>query len=154
MAANFDKYLDVAVESVETPQAPPIGHWFASIQGVKFGERSYEKGSDEKTPVIEFQMKLDSPDEDVDADEVAADEKGFAGRMVTKDYRLDDGTGLAFLRKVAEDYLDLDVKGLSIRDLIPLVKGGQVKIYHEHRMGTGDNEGRAFSKVSKILKAE
>lgn len=156
MAANFDSYLDVDVESIERPTPPPIGHWLATIKSHKTAERDYEKASGgPRTPVVEISMVLNAPlDDAVEwAEANGADPQIHIGKLQTKDYRLNDEGGPYQLRQIAEVACQLDVKGLKLRDVLNQLHGQQVKIYMDHRAGKegSSNEGQFFPNVTKIM---
>lgn len=148
MAANFDSYLDVPVESIERPLPPPIGHYFATIKKYATAERNFGEGR-EKTPVVELTFALTSPD--TDAVDAGADDATCRGKVVTKDYELSDAQGQFALRQLAEDTLQLPTKGLSLRDVLSQLPNQDVKVAVDHRAGKGDREGQFFPVVKKVL---
>lgn len=151
--ANFDSYLDIEVESIERPQAPPVGHYSpCRIAAWKQGERAFNKDDpSKKTPVIEIFFQLGSPEEDAreNAESFGVDAESFVGRTVSRDYDLSDPQGQFGLRRMAEDTCSLDVKGLKLREVLDQLKGQEVKLYMEQRVGR--EEGEFFPKVSKVL---
>jgi hypothetical protein len=151
MAVDFSNYLAKPVEEIERPSPPPVGHYIGTIKKWTPRERNFGEGR-EKTPVIELTITNLIPCDD--ALENDADPDVVRNKIVTKDYDLSDPQGQYGLRRIGEEALELDCKGLSLGDLLPLFIDGQVKLHHDHRMGTGDNEGVAFSKVGKIMKAD
>lgn len=153
MAKDFSTYLGIAVESVERPMPPPLGHYHATIKAWKTDERDYAKATGgPKTPVVEISYTLTSPGSDVDTDLLPPG--GIAGRVVSRDYTLNDETGPYMLRQLGEELCDLDVKGLSLGDMLPLLVGQEVGLYLEQRAGSGNTEGQFFPVVKKVLKAE
>lgn len=151
MAANFDSYLDIPVESIERPAPPPVGHYFATIKKFQPMERNFGEGR-EKTPVIELTFALTSPD--TDATEEGANEDTCRGKTVTKDYELGDPQGQFALRQLAEETLNLPVKGLSLRDVLAQLPNSEVKLFIDHRQGKGEREGQFFAQVKKVLSPE
>lgn len=150
MALDFSRYLKVQTDTIEPPKPIPVGHYFASIQGWKGAERDYQKATGgAKTPVAEITFKLTAPDDDVDETELP--DKGVTGRLVTKDYTLNEEIGLSSLRRLAEDTCDLDVKGLDLGDTLDALKNQDVKLYIEQR--AGQEEGQFFPVVKKVLSA-
>lgn len=144
---DFSKYLDVAVEELERPKPLPIGHYFATIQSWKGAEIEFEKGV--KTPVVVVIFKVDSADEDVDLDLLP--EGGGKGKLLDKNYRLNDPdkSGQFQLRVLGEETCDIPVKGLHLTDLLDAMKGQDVKLYVDHRQG--QEEGQVFPTVKRIL---
>lgn len=155
MAANFDAYLDIDVETIERPSPPPIGHWLATIKSGKGKEVNYGEGKD-KTPVYELTLTLNSPYEDAiqSAEENGTDANTYNNRLVTRDYTLNEEGGTFALRQVAEVACELDTKGLKLRDVLAQLPGQQVKIFIDHRAGKGDREGQFFANVKQVLKAD
>lgn len=152
MAVNFDSYLDVEVDTIERPLPPPIGHYFATIKSWKTAERAYDKESGVKTPVVQIDFALTSPDTDVD--ESMLPEKGVANRVVNNDYTLNEPMGIFQLRQLAEETCKLPVKGLKLSDMLPMLIGQPVKLYLDQRAGKGSTEGQFFPQVKKVLPAE
>lgn len=149
MAANFDSYLDVQVDTIERPKAPPMGHYFADFNSWKSGEKNFGEGK-EKTPVITVTFKLTAPD-DTDEDLAAIiGDYDPAGRSVDRDYTLNDDGGMSALRTLGEITCGIDTKGLRLRDLLDACKGSPVKLALSQR--AGKEEGQFFPKVDKVLK--
>lgn len=72
MAMDFNKALTTAVESIERPPVPPIGHYVWHITKVPTMEK---RGQDDMYQVVEFPLKAVKVFEDandVDADELKA----------------------------------------------------------------------------------
>jgi hypothetical protein len=152
MPLDFSKHLDVEVESVDAPRAPPIGHYLATFKSWKGQEVVYDKESGKKTPTIVVTFALDEPLDDVDTSELPED--GVRGKTVQRNYDLDDPDkrGLFALRKMGEETMNLPIKGLHFTDLLDAMRGQQVKLYMEQR--AGKEEGEFYPKIGKILPAE
>lgn len=146
---DFSKYLEVDVASVEAPRPVPVGHYFAVVNSYKTTEVEYQRGT--KTPVVEITFKITGADDDVDHDQLP--EGGGQGKLVTRNYTLNDPdkAGIYALRRLAEETCDLPVKGLSLGDVLDQLKGQDVKLYIEHRAGS--EEGQFFPRVAKVLSA-
>lgn len=154
MAANFDSYLNVEVESLEFPSPPPAGHYFANIISWKTAERDFDKANGgAKTPVAEVSFKITSPDSDVDPDEATAAQASI-GRVVTYDYQLNDAFGTAKLRELGEKVCNLPVKGLRLGDLLPMLLNQPVRVLMAQRAGVGSREGQFFPQVKGVISAE
>lgn len=149
MPANFDAFLDVDVSTIEAPKPLPIGHYFADIKAWKTTEVEYQKGT--KTPIVQLDFKLTGPDEDVDLDDMP--EGNGVGRVVNRNYTLNDENGPFMLRKLAEETCQLDTKGLKLKDVLPQLIGQPVKLFIKQRMG-GEDGAQAFPQVDKVLPAE
>jgi hypothetical protein len=150
--ADFTKFLKVKVEDIEAAPCPPAGHYFANIKSWKTDEKSYDKSSSTKTPVVTLFFVLVSPDDDVEESELP--EGGCASfGPVTRDYTLSEANSLNSLRKVGEMACEIDAKGLDLEDLLNAMRGQQVKLFMEQRAGTGDNADVFYPKVSKVLSA-
>lgn len=154
MAANFDSYLDVDVESLEAPKPPPAGHYFAEIKSWKTAERDYDKAEGgAKTPVVEISLKITGPDSDIDPDEQSAAD-ACNGRVVSYDYQLNDEYGTFKLRELGEKVCNLPVKGLRLSDLLPMLIGQNVRVLMAQRAGKGAREGQFFPQVKGIIGME
>ncbi len=147
--ASFDSYLDIDVESIEKPRAPPVGHYFAEVAGWKTAEKNFGEGK-ANTPVVEITFRITAADEDVDAAEL--DGMTIAGKLVSRDYTLNEESGKSALRTLTEVTCGADVKGLSLRDALNGIKGLPVKLALSQR--AGKEEGQFFPKVDKVLKAD
>src|ERR1700721_1904474 len=101
MALDFQKYMDVPVDDITAPKPLPAGTYFATITKTENREVEYEKGT--KTPVCSVSFRLTAPDEDVDLDLLP--EGNGVGRIVVKDYTLNDPErrGQWQLRRLAEE---------------------------------------------------
>jgi hypothetical protein len=153
MAANFDKYLDVDVESIEKPEPPPIGHYYVDIKDWKTGERDYDKSNGgPKTPVAELQFVNFEPSDDVDPSDLEAWGRDLSKVRGTKDFRIagDEAFGI---RAVGENICGINVKGLKLRDLLNELKGQRVKVATSHRVDKND-ENNVYLNIDKVLKAE
>ncbi len=148
MAVDFSKYLDVAVESIDKPKPLPIAHYFADIKGWKGAERDYKNGEGLK-PVVEVSFAITSADEDADLDLMP--EGGCAGRIVTRDYSLDNENGPYMLRRLGEEICGLPVKGLSLGDMLPMLIKQPVKLFVTQRPSTKNDD--IFPQVDKVLPA-
>jgi len=152
MALDFSKYLGVEVDSIpKSIPSLPGGHYHADVQGWKGAERDYDKANGgPKTPVIEVSFKITAADDDV---EFPADfsEGSEVGKVVTKDYRLNDAdkAGLVMLRRLAEDTCGVSVKGLALPDMLDAMKGSSVKVWNDPR--PGQEEGQFFTNIKKVL---
>lgn len=152
MAANFDSYLDVDVEAIEKPKAPPVGHYFATITGWKGAERFYDKSNPKKgSPVVEVSFKITAPDEDIDPDELETAQSAI-GRTVTNDYGLDDDFGKSKLRDLGEKTCRLAVKGLRLSDMLNELRGQEVRILLNQRAGSVS--GEFYPQVKGVISAE
>ena len=149
MAANFDSYLDVEIESIDAPKPIPEGHYFADIKSWKTTEVEYQKGT--KTPIVQLDFRITGPDDDVEMDLMP--EGNGVGRIVNRNYTLNDENGPFMIRKLAEETCQLDTKGLKLKDVLPQLIGQPVKVHIKHRMGGPDGD-QAFPQVDKVLPAE
>lgn len=147
MALDFSRYLDVPVEDIEAPKPLPAGTYFATIAKWEGREVDYKDGSG-KTPVVTVSFKLTSADSDVDPDLLP--EGGGQGRIVQRDYRLNDPdkAGMYALRRLGEDTCRLPVKGLQLTDLLREVVNQEVKVFNNPKT---NDEGLTFPRISKVL---
>lgn len=154
MALDFSKYLNVSAEEIPTSiPSLPLGHYHADVQGWKGAERDYDKANGgPKTPVVEVSFKITGADDDVEFND-AFPSGSEVGKVVSRDYSLNDPdrAGQVMLRRLAEETLGLDVKGLELSDLLEAMKGQSCKVYNEPR--AGKEEGQFFPNIKKILPA-
>lgn len=153
MALDLSKYLNVSMDDIPDRVKPlPTGHYIARIRSWKGGERQYDKDQpNKKTPVVELTFVVQEACEDIEAEDLP--ESGGAGKMVTRDYRLDDPdkTGQTALRRVATHACDLDVKGLELEDVLDALKGQDVKLFVETPNNEDDPDAPRFPRVKRVL---
>lgn len=143
---DFSKYLNAKVENFERPKPLPLGHLFANIRGWKTAERDFDKANGgPKTPVVELAFSITGPDDDVEG----WDPEMAKGPPATKDYKLPDQ--IYMIREIADKHLGLDTKGLELEDVLNAMKGQQVKVFNEPRLGR--EEGEYFTNIKKVLPA-
>lgn len=146
--ADFSRYLSVEVDAIEAPTVGPLGHYLASFQSWKGAERDYDKAnSGPKTPVIELTFKITQPDDDA-VEEDASNAQKMVGKLATKDYTLNDETGMFNLKKFVSEICDVDSK-TGLGDALDACKGSVVKLFNEPR--SGKEEGVFYFNVKKIL---
>lgn len=150
MTADFSNYLKVPMSEVpKTLPSLPNGHFFATIKSWKTAERYYDKENPKKsTPVVELTFTITAPDSDVDEDLLPNGK--LPVNIGTRDYNLAEG-GSTNIRNLAEDTLDLDVKGLDLEDTLNALKGQECKVYNEPR--AGKEEGQFYTNIKKVLSA-
>ena len=154
MALDFSKYLAVEADSIpKSVPSLPAGHYHADVVSWKGAERDYDKASGgPKTPVVEITFKITGADDDVEfpPDFPSGSE---VGKLVTKDYRLNDpdGAGKTYMRRLAEETCGIAVKGLQLSDMLDAMKGSSVKVFNEPR--PGQEEGQFFVNIKKVLPA-
>lgn len=150
---DFSAYLHVSMDDIpETTPTLPGGHYFATITTWKTAERDFDKATGgAKTPVVEISFRITGADDDIEADDLPPG--GGVGKLVTRDYRLNDGdkAGLTQLRRLATVTCQLDTKGLELPDVLDLLKGQEVKVYNVPRPGR--NEGEFFANITQVLPA-
>ena len=155
MALDLSKYLDVKVEDVsKVIPSIPAGTFFAEFQSWKGAERDYDKKDGvPKTPVVEVTFKLTGATDDVDFTEDFP-EGNEVGKLVTKDYRLNDPdkAGHTYMRRLCEDTCKVATKGLHFTDMLDAAKGSEVRVVNEPR--SGQEEGQFFPNIKKVLPAE
>ena len=150
MALDLQQYLGVAVEDIKDAQPLPVGHYFADIVKWTGKTAKFQGAGGPETPVVQLDFKLTGADSDVDPELLP--DGGGAGRLVNRSYELNDPdqNGIRALRKVGENVCGLDVKGLTLNDLLDQLKGQPVKLYIEQNT-RGDD---IFPKVTRVLSAE
>ncbi len=149
--ANFEKYLDVQIDTIERPTAAPLGHYFATFKSWKTAQRDYKKASGgPKVDVVELTFTITGADEDAEAEDAVAAAKAV-GRLGTKDYTLGEEQGMYALRRFASDVCGIDTKGLTVSEGLDAAKGSDVKLYNQPR--SGNEEGVFYDNFTKILPA-
>jgi len=145
---DFSKYLDIDVSSIERPRALPGGHFFAQVKGWKPDERNYAKAGAPKklTPVVTVNFTILAAHDDVDAAMVPEDLSKVAA---SKDYDLSDERGLYALRRLTEETVGVDTKGLHLEDALNAIEGGDVLLFNEPR--AGKEEGEFYTNITKVL---
>ena len=151
--ADFSSYLEKSMDDVpKSLPSLPAGHFFAVISDWKTGERKYDKTNPKNiTPVVELTFKITGPDDDVDTSQLP--EGGGIGRIVTKDYTLNDAEqrGQISLRRIAEVACELDVKGQALADVLDALKGQDVRVHNAPK--AGKEEGQFYNNVDMVLSA-
>lgn len=150
MAVDFSRYLKTKVDEIERPSIGPVGHYYAKVQSWKGAERFFEGKGGPATPVCEVSFKITAPDEDALAEDEAQANKAV-GRLVTKDYQLNDDQGMYNLRRLTSDTCGIDTKGLELDDALDACKGSDVKVFNEPRQGK--EEGQLFWNIKQVLPA-
>lgn len=145
MAANFDKYLDVQLDSIEQPVPPPIGRYHATIKKWKTGERNYGPEAP-KVPILTFLGTITGPADD--EDEYDGDPADAQGKPWSKDYRLD--TQSHSIRRVIEVVGGVDPAKLKMSDGLNAIIDAEVRIDVDHRTDKND-ETVVYMDVKKIL---
>jgi hypothetical protein len=146
---DYSEYLNVNVEDIEEPLPPPTGHYSGTIKSFRTRDIDYNSG-DGPLPHLTMDIQLGGPLDDVDTD--AMPKGGVKGKLVSKDYRLDNGEGQSQIRKLAEKELGLAVQGLQLSDLIrEHLPKQEVIVQMDQREGKGEREGQFFPIVKKIL---
>lgn len=147
---DFSAYLGVKVDDIEAPKPLPLGHYYATFKSWKGAERDYDKANGgPKTPVVELTFSLDEPCDDVEPEELP--DKGVNGRIVTKDYQLNDEIGLNGLKLFTSKACGVDTKGLDLGDALDACLSSTVKLFNEPR--PGKEEGQFFPNIRRILDA-
>jgi hypothetical protein len=148
MALDFSRYLDVPVEDITRPKPLPAGTYFATIVKHENREVEFERGT--KTPVTTISFRLTSPDEDVDLDLLP--EGNGVGRIVSKDYRLNDPDkqGQWALRRLAEETCRIPGKGKHLSDLINELPQQEVKVFNQPRPNKND-EDQSYPNIIRVL---
>lgn len=148
MALDFSRYLDIPVEDIKKPKPLPAGTYFATIVKSENREVEFERGT--KTPVTTISFRLTSPDEDVDIDLLP--EGNGVGRIVSKDYRLNDPdkTGQWALRRLAEETCQIPGKGKHLTDLLAELPQQEVKIFNQPRPNKND-EDSPYPNITRVF---
>lgn len=151
--ADFSTYLNVPMDDIpKSLPSLPAGHFFADIAKWDTGERKYDTSNPKNiTPVVELTFRITGPDDDVDPSQLP--EGQGVGRIVTKDYTLNDPEkrGHISLRRIAEVACALDVKGLELPDVLDAIVGQTVKVHNTPK--AGKQEGQFYNNIDMVLSA-
>lgn len=146
---DYSEYLNVNVEDVPDKVAPPVGHYEARIKSLRNRDIDFNQGEG-PLPHLTVDFALGNPLDDVDPSGV--DMKALKGLLVSKDYRLDDGTAQRWVRDFATGALHLPTKGLQLSDIIrEHLPSCDVILEMDQRAGKGEREGQFFPQVKKVL---
>lgn len=156
--ADFSRYMDVPMENVSAQKPLPLGHYLATFVGFKTAERTFVK-DEGNVPILTLQFKTQAPCDDVEPSDLGAD--GGIGTLVSKDYRFNppakdgkvEGGAHQAVRRIAEDIMGLDTKGLSLGDTLAAMKGSQVKLHNEPRQDKNDPDV-SYTNITKVLSAD
>ena len=153
---NYESILDMPTADVERPKPLPAGTYDAIVQGL------YEEGvsSQKRTPFVQFAFAIQSANEDVDEDDLAAYLTSKNGTVKslsdvvlknnsTKFYTTPDSMWRLtdFL-----DHLGIDQEGKSVRQSLSETPNCSVKILIWHTT-SADGES-IFAEVKKTLPSE
>lgn len=145
---DFSRYLDIPVEDIERPKPLPAGTYFATVTKTENREVEFERGV--KTPVTTVSFRLTAADEDIDPELLP--EGGGVGRIVTRDYRLNDPdrAGQWALRRLAEETCQIPGKGKQLQDLLHELPRQEVKVVNVPRPNKNE-EGMFFPNITRVL---
>lgn len=142
---SFQDALNVKVESIERPPAPPQGHYRMKITGYKYGDISSDKGA---WDTIDFQCQAIEANDDVDPQDLAA----FGGPNMVKlrrSFMFDKGTDeeavakakrtLFGVKQFLVEHCGLSETG-SLREIIDSSKGAEFLASVKHRKDKNDPE--------------
>lgn len=147
MATDFRSLLSTKPETVEKPQPLPPGTYFGVIKAWEPIESSQKK-----TPGVKIQFQLQSPDADVDLDQL---EQVGGLTAVTKRkvstifYLTEDATYR--LREFLEFACKLDISGRSFAELLPEAINLAVRLALKHKV---TDKQEIILDVDQILAAD
>lgn len=139
---NFSEILSKPVESVEKPKPKPVGTYIGSVVGMPVDRTVKVQG--EERGILEFKLKLSSPYEGVDADQLAASGDVSAWPPFQYTIWYDTPEGEFQLRNFVENTLSIDAAGgKTFGELIAQAPGKQLLVTLKHRPYQDKNTGEA-----------
>lgn len=146
----FQDLMNKEVDEIEAPKVVPVGTYEAVIETHEFGESSKKQ-----TPFVQMNLKLLSPEEDVDQDEFEefGGMEALAGKTVREQFYLTPDA-LIRLRRFLE-VLPIEISGKKLNEAVQEVNGQPVKVYIKHELVQDQNTGeqRAYVRVSDFSAA-
>lgn len=153
---NFESILDMPAADVERPKPIPAGTYNAIVQGL------YEEGvsSQKRTPFVQFAFAIQSADEDVDEEDLAAfltAKDGTTKKLSeivmknnsTKFYTTPDSM---FRLTDFFDHCGIDQDGKTVRQCLSETPNSSVKILIGH-VASSDGE-QIFAELKKTMPGE
>ena len=133
--ASFEEILDTQVTEVKVPPPLPVGTYLTIVEGLP---QQGEVGQNQ-TKVIDFNLRILQPGEDVSADEIAAIDGGVVGKNIRARFFLTD-SAIFMLDRFLFEHLGIEL-GKSRKQAIAEAPGRQVYATMRH---TPRNDGEGF----------
>lgn len=151
MAIDITDFLNESVSTIQPPVVPPDGHYIGQVKGKTFSEKNTDEG---KVLVIDFEVALLEPCEDVPYEELQAagglrrkDGSPITSRYsvwLRKDANVDP---LNRLLRVAKKTFDFDPDTTTKKDLIEMFVGNRFRF---QAVAKPSNDGERFLNLTKM----
>lgn len=128
MSVNFTSVLDKPADAIVKPKPMPLGTYVAAVQGLP---KLREVGQD-KSKVIDFNLKLISPYKDVDPDRLTEFGDLSKARPLQKSIFYDTPDGEWALLQFLTDHLGIEKGSKTIREMLPETVGRQCLATTKH----------------------
>lgn len=141
---TFTSILDRQSSEIERPKPIPVGTYTGIVKGLP----RYDKSSKKQTEFVEFNIELQSAEDDVDA-EALATLGGIAGKSTKDTYYLTEDA--AWRLKEFLDNLGIEDEG-TLRSRIEEAPGKQIKLFIKHEPS---QDGQSvFARIGKTMAAD
>jgi len=145
MAETFTSILDRQSSEIERPKPLPVGTYLCIVKGLP----RYDKSSKKQTDFVEFNLEIQSAEEDVDADAIEAFKGGVVGKSVKDTYYLTEEA--AFRVKDFLEHCGVEDEG-TLRSRIEQTPGCQLKVFIKHEPS---QDGQTmFARIGKTMAAD
>lgn len=150
MAVDFKALKNVKVDDVKPPPAYPAGTYFGTIKSREWGETRFaNRETGEKEAALRLAVTLTGAGDDVDPDDLAEIE--YKGKVVTKEYRVNDPAGLYALTQTMKSVLGEDTaRGLDVIEAVEQLPNSPVMITITQRASNKEGEQRIYNDVGRI----
>lgn len=132
---DFTSVLDKPAADIEKPKPMPLGTYMAVVQGLP---KLREVGQD-KSKVIDFNLKLIAPAKDVDQQKLAEWGDLSQARPLQKSVFYDTPDGQWALTQFLTDHLGIDAGRKSLREMLPESVGKQCLATLKHEPFVNSN---------------
>jgi hypothetical protein len=141
--ADFSAILSKKADKIVKPPVRPAGTYISVIQGSPSFNKV--KTKDGEKPVIQFKIKLISPQSDVDPDQLSEPGLGevTSWAPLNKDFWVDSPAGEYALTEFLENVLDISKKGKSVAEMLAESPGKQLMVTVIHKPGQNRQTGEA-----------
>lgn len=139
---DFTSLLNKSMDDVEAPALLPEGSYVMTITGYRTGESQQKK-----TPYVEFDLKIQAANEDVNQEELAKVKNLQDKTLKTQFYLSEDSLFRLkdFLSKAGHD-----ISGKSFAEVLSEIAGSQVVGIVSHRVNPNNTE-QVFAECRKFV---
>lgn len=148
---SFDDLLNRSADDIKEPVTLPAGTYAVQLGAFEFGTSRQKE-----TPYVEFQVSFNSPEDDVDEDELAeyAAFKPLNETKISYPFWLSD-TALFMFKNFMSDVIGVPTDGKSLKALIDEVPGNSVLAQVIHRTyQRNDGTPGTRAEIAKFIAAD